>query len=153
MASYGLNSVQSVPLNQGAIFDTISGCPRGLVLHENQTATVILRGVPFRPCQRVVKYKVTAISNIALTEGATIVPIGVALVSNGEVRPASLAISTPTAVLAYDNVTVSDIINVPVGCCFMVSIDNVVASDADGYTPAPTILMKNLNININRIDN
>ena len=152
MPSYGFNPVQGVPLNQGAIFDTVNGCRRGLVIHEDQTATIILRGAGGCPCQSSVKYKITAISNIALPEGATVTPIAVALVSNGEVRPASRAISTPAAALEYDNVTVSDIIEVPRGCCFMVSVRNVAASEEATYTPAPVINMQNLNITVDQIN-
>lgn len=152
MPSYGFNPVQGVPLNQGAIYDTVNPCTRGIVLHEDQTATTILRGVPKCPCKRSAKFKVTAISNIALPEGATVTPIAVALVSNGEVRPTSRAISTPAAALVYDNVTASDIIEVPIGCCFMVSIRNVAASEEATYTPAPVINMQNLNITVDQVE-
>lgn len=151
MPSYGLNAVQAVPLNQGAIFDTINGCNRGYIIHEDQTATTILRGVVSCPCKKSAKYKVTAIANIAIPEGGTVTPIAVALVANGEVRPTSRAISTPAAALEYNNVTVSDIIEVPAGCCFMISLDSVVASSETTYTPAPSINMQNLNITIDKI--
>lgn len=151
MPSYGFNPVQGVPLNQGAIFDTVNGCRRGLVIHENETATIILRGIVNSPCERSAKYKVTAIANIALPEGATVTPIAVALTVNGEVRPASRAISTPAAALDYDNVTSSDIIEVPRGCCYMVSFRNVAASEETGYVPAPVINMQNLNLTVDRV--
>ena len=151
MPSYGYVPVQLVPLNTGAIFDTIVPCTKGLVLHENQTPFVILRGVPNCPCQRVARYKVTAISNIALPEGATVVPIAVGLTVMSAVRPDSIAISTPTAVGDFNNVTCSDIIDVPRGCCLFVGIANVPASSDAGYTPADTIDMRNLNITVEKL--
>ena len=148
MPSYGYNQVQGVPLNQGAIFNTVSGCGCncGRIWHENETPTAILRG---GNCGA--KYKVTAISNIALPENATVVPIAVALVVDGVVRPTSRAISTPAAALEYDSVTASDIITVPRGCCFRVALENVSASEVAGYVPAPLINMQNLNITINPV--
>lgn len=152
MASFGWNPVQSVPLNTGAVFDTLIPCNRGLVLHENQTPYVILRGAPNCNCQRVARYKVTAISNIALPEGATpVVPIAVALTVMGAARPDSRAIATPAAAGDYTNVTCSDFIDVPRGCCFIVGIANVSASDEAGYTPADTINMQNLNITVDKV--
>lgn len=151
MPSYGYVPVQSVALNTGAIFDTMIPCTKGLVLHENQTPFVILRGITDCPCKRVARYKVSAISNIALPTGATVVPIAVALTVMGVARPDSVAIATPAAVGDYFNVTCSDIIDVPRGCCFFVGIANVAASDAEGYTPAPIINMQNLNITVEKV--
>lgn len=151
MPSYGYNPVQGVALNQGAIFNTINGCRMGKIWHEDETGSAILRGIPKRPCQCSAKYQVTAIANIALPTGATVVPIAVALTVDGEVRPTSRAISTPAAVLDYDNVTASDIIEVPRGCCFRIALDNVSASEEEGYVPAPLINMQNLNIYINQV--
>lgn len=151
MPSYGFNPVQSVLLNTGAIFDTIIPCNRGLVLHENQTPFVILRGIPSCPCRRTAKYKVTAISNIAIPEGGTVTPIATALTVMGIARPDSRAVVTPAAAGDYFNVTCSDIIDVPRGCCFFVGIANVAASDDAGYTPAPIIDMQNLNITVEEV--
>lgn len=151
MPSYGYNPVQSVPLNQGAIFNTINGCNRGLVLHENGSGMIILRGAVDRPCQRIARYKVTAISNIALPEGATVVPIAVALGVNGETRQDSRAIFTPAAVGDYGNVTCSDFIDVPRGCCLFLSIKNVAASSDPAYVPASVIDMQNLNITVDKV--
>lgn len=148
MPSYGYNQLQSVPLNQGAVFNTVSGCGCncGRIWHENETPSAILRGG-----YRGSKYKVTAVSNIGLPEGATVVPIAIALAVDGNVRPTSRAISTPSAALEYNNVTASDIITVPSGCCFRIAIENVSASEETGYVPAPTINMQNLNITINPV--
>ncbi len=151
MASFGYNAVQTIPLNQGAVYNAIAPCPYGYVYHEDETSNMILKGVSKYPCKKMARYKVTVDGNIALPTGATVTPIAIALVVNGDVRQISRAIFTPAAVGNYGNVVASDFINVPIGCCFNVSIDNVVASEEDGYTPAANILMQNLNINVDRV--
>lgn len=151
MPSYGYNQVQGVPLNQGAIFNTVNGCRRGNIWHENETPLAILKGRPLCQCAPSAKFKITAISNIALPEGAAVTPIAVALLVDGVARPTSRAISTPAAALDYDNVTASDIIEVPKGCCFRVGIGNVSASEEADYVPAQLINMQNLNITVEQI--
>ena len=151
MPSYGYNQVQSVPLNQGAIFNTVNGCRRGTIWHEDETPLAIIRGVPRCQCNSSAKFKITAIANIALPEGAAVAPIAVALLVDGVVRPTSRAISTPAAALDYDNVVASDIIEIPKGCCFRVAFGNVSASEETGYVPAQLINMQNLNITIDQV--
>ena len=151
MPAYGYNPVQGVALNQGATFNTVIGCNKGLVLHEDGSGIIIMRGIVDCPCQGFARYKVTAISNIALPDGATVVPIAVALSVNGETRPTSRAIVTPAAVGDYFNVTCSDFIDVPKGCCFSLSIRNVPASEDPTYTPAPLINTQNLNITVDKV--
>lgn len=151
MPSFGYNPVQSVALNTGAIFDTMIPCGKGLILHENQTPYLILKGNTDYRCQRFARYKVSAISNIALPTGGTVVPIAVALTVMGAARPDSRAIVTPADVEEYFNVTCSDFIDVPRGCCFFVGIANVAASDEAGYVAAPTINMQNLNITVDKV--
>lgn len=153
MPSYGYNPNQGVALNQGAIFNTINGCNQGLIWHEDQTSSAIIRGIPPCPCKNSRKYKVTAIANIALPEGATVVPIAIAFAIDGEVRSTSRAIFTPAAVGDYGNVTASDIIEVPRGCCFRISVQNVSASEEAAYVPASAIDMQNLNITIDPLRN
>lgn len=151
MPSYGYNQIQGVALNQGAIFNTINGCRRGKIWHEDETPLAVIKGIPNCQCASSAKFKVTAIANIALPEGATVTPIAVALLVDGVVRPTSRAISTPAAALEYDNVTASDIIEIPRGCCFRVGFGNVAASEETGYVPAQLINMQNLNIAIEQV--
>lgn len=151
MPSYGYNAIQTVALNQGAIVNTISGCPCGKILHEDETPTILLRGIPKTFGAAFAKYKVTAIANIALPEGVTIVPIAVAFSVDGDVRITTRAISSPTVVDTYDNVTVSDIIRVPRGCCSRIRFGNVSASEAADYVPAQNINVQNLNITIDQV--
>jgi hypothetical protein len=84
--------------------------------------------------------------NIALPEGATVGPISVSLAINGESLPTSNAIVTPAAVDQYFNVTSVATIDVPIGCCFNVSLENT----SLGETTNPTINMQNANLVITR---
>lgn len=148
MAEYLENGVQSVLLNQPAIFDSSIPCTRGNVYHEDGTGIFILRG---NTCNCFARYQVVFNGNIAIPEGGTVGAIAVALAVNGEERPTSRAIYTPAAVAEYGNVTSTAIITVPKGCCFSLSLRSVPASDDPTVTPAPVINLQNANLTITRI--
>ena len=148
MAEYLSNPVQTVALNQAAVFDASIPCNRGNVFHEDGTGNFILRG---NPPNCFARYQVVFNGNIALPEGATVTPIAVALTVNGEIRPTSRAIYTPAAAEQYGNVTSTAIITVPRGCCFNLALRSVPASEDPTVTPAPLISLQNANITINRI--
>lgn len=148
MAEYLANDVQSVALNQPAIFTASIPCTRGFVYHEDETGIFILRGITTGCFAR---YQVTFNGNIAVPEGGTAGPIAVALAVNGEPRVTSRAIFTPAAVDTYGNVTSTAIVTVPKGCCFTLSLRSVSATDDPTATPAPVINLQNANLVINRI--
>lgn len=150
-AEYLANGVQEVNLNSPIVLSASIPCNKGYVFHEDETGIFILRGVVNNPCSNYAVYQVTFNGNIALPEGATVVPIAVALTVNGETRPTSRAIFTPTAVEEYGNVTSTAIVRVPRGCCFSMSIDNVPASTDPTIDPAPVIEVQNANVVISRI--
>ena len=149
MAEYLANAVQTVNLNDAAIFTASIPCNKGYVYHEDETGIFILRGITNNCFAR---YQVTFNGNIAIPTGGTVGPIAMALTVNGEIRPTSRAISNPAAVEAYDNVTSTAIITVPKGCCFSVALRAVsgITPPATG-TPAPALLLQNANIVVNRI--
>lgn len=148
MAEYTRNAVQSVPLNQPALFTASIPCNRGYVFHEDGTGIFILRGITNNCFAR---YQVTFNGNIAIPEGGTVGPIAIALTVNGEPRPTSMAIFTPAAVDQYGNVTNTALITVPRGCCFTVSLRYVAADDDPATTPTPVINLQNANLVINRV--
>ena len=148
MAEYLANEVQSVALNQPAIFEASIPCTKGYVYHEDETGIFILRGVTTGCFAR---YQVTFNGNIAVPDGGTVGPIAVALTVNGEPRVTSRAIYTPAAVDEYGNVTSTAIITVPKGCCFTLSIRYVTADEDPATTPTPVIELQNANLVINRI--
>lgn len=148
MAEYLYNEVQSVLLNQAAVFNNSIPCNRGNVFHESNTGVFTLRG---RTCNCFARYQVDFNGNIAVPTGGTVGPIAVALAVNGEVRPTSRAIVTPAAVEEYFNVTSTAIIDVPAGCCSSLSLRAVAASNDPTVTPAPVIELQNANLRITRI--
>lgn len=144
------NPIQEVALNSPILFDTSIPCGRGLIYHENNTGNFILKGSG-NGCNQYAQYQVTFNGNIALPEGADIVPIAVALVVNGEPRLTSRAIFEPSAVGEYGNVTATAIVKVPQCCCFSLGVENVSASSDPTVTPAPIIEVQNANLTITRI--
>lgn len=148
MAEYLANAVQSISLNQPAIFTASIPCTRGFVYHEDETGIFILRGVTNNCFSR---YQVTFNGNIAIPTGGAVTPIAVALTVNGEPRQTSRAIFVPAAVDTYGNVTSTAIITVPKGCCFTLSVRYVAADEDPATTPTPVIEMQNANLVINRV--
>lgn len=147
------NPLQEVALNAPILFDTSIPCSRGNIYHENNTGNFILKGASGSGncCNQFAQYQVTFNGNIALTEGATLVPIAVALAVNGEPRLTSRAIFTPAAVEEFGNVTSTAIIKVPRCCCFSLSVDAVPATTDPTVTPASLIEVQNANLTITRI--
>lgn len=147
-AEYLANAVQAVALNAPVNFTASIPCRKGYIYHEDGTGIFTLRGITD---QCVAVYQITFNANIALPEGAEVVPIAVALTVSGEPRLTSRAIYTPAAVDEYGNVTSTAIVKIPRGCCFNVSVDAVPASEDPTVTPAPIINVQNANIVIDRI--
>ena len=148
MAEYLANAVQSISLNQPAIFTASIPCNRGYVYHEDETGIFILRGITPNCFAR---YQVTFNGNIAIPTGGAVTPIAIALTVNGEPRQTSRAIFVPAAVDTYGNVTSTAIITVPRGCCFTLSVRYVAADEDPATTPTPVIEMQNANLVVNRV--
>lgn len=144
MAEFTYNPVQEVAANQNVIFNSAISCNKGYVLHRNESGIVTLRGIVNNPCGRFARYRVQFDANIAVPEGGTAGPITVALAIDGEAIQTSNAIVTPTVVDAYFNVVSFAIIDVPVGCCYTISVKNT--SD-----PAQSINVQNANLEVTRI--
>jgi hypothetical protein len=153
MADYGYNEIQSVALNSPIIFRSVNPCQQGFVYHEDETGNFLLRNIlSNNSCNsKFVYFQVTFNGNIALPEGATVVPIAIALVVNGESRPTSRAIFTPAVVDEYGNVTATAIIKVPRCCCFTLGVEPVVATSDATVVPAPLINVQNANLTISRV--
>lgn len=150
-AEYLANAVQNVALNSPVAFTASIPCNKGYVYHEDETGIFILRGIVNNPCNCFATYQVTFNGNIALPEGATVAPIAVSIVVNGEPRLTSRAIASPSTTEEYRNVTSTAIIRVPRGCCFSLSVENIPASEDPTITPAPVITVQNANFVVNRI--
>lgn len=158
MAEFTYNPVQTVQPNQPVVLNTSIGCPRGYVLHRNESGIVTLRGIVNNACANFARYQVTFNGNIAIPDGGTVGPISVALALDGEPILTSRAIVTPAATATdppttenFFNVTSTAIITVPKCCCFNVSVENTSESATPATTPAPAILVQNANLTVARI--
>lgn len=151
MAEFTYNPIQLVQPNQVVVLQTTIGCPKGYVLHRNNSGIVTLRGIVNNPTSCFARYQVTFNGNIAVPEGGTVGPISVSLAIDGEPLLTSRAIVTPAAVDEYFNVTSTAIVTVPKGCCFNVSVENTSESATPETTPAPAINVQNANMTVQRI--
>lgn len=141
MPEFVFNDPQVVQPNQPVILRTALACRCGLVMHRNESGIITLRGGN--------RYQVTFNANIAVPEDGTVQPISVALAIDGEPVLTSRAIVTPAAVDEYFNVTSTDIVVVPCGCCLNVSVENT-SESVDG-APAPAINVQNSNLTVSRL--
>ena len=155
MAEFTKNEIQTVNPNQPVTLETTIGCPKGYVYHRNGSGIVTLRGYTNNCFAR---YQVTFNGNIAVPSTGTAGPIAVSIALDGEPILTSRAIVTPAGVATdppttenFFNVTSTAIINVPKGCCFNVSVENVSESTDPATTPAPPILVQNANMTVARI--
>lgn len=151
MAEFTYNPVQLVNPNQPIILNTSIPCPKGYVLHRNESGIVTLRGAVNNQFSCFARYQVTFNGNIAVPEGGTPGPIAIALTLGGEPILTSRAIVTPAAADEYFNVTSTAIITVPKGCCFNVSVENVSESATPATVPATQINVQNANLVVSRI--
>ena len=149
MAEFTYNPIQTVNPNQPVILNDSIKCNKGYVYHRNESGVVTLRGIVNNPCNSFARYQVTFNGNIALSEGATVGPVAIALSESGEPILTSRAIVTPAAVGDFFNVTSTAIITVPRGCCFDISVENV--SEGEAGAVAPQIDVQNSNLTITRI--
>lgn len=144
MAEFTYNPVQTVNANQPVILNNSIPCNKGYVYHRNESGVVTLRGIVNNCNACFARYKVTFNANIAVPEGGTAGPIAIAVSQSGEPILTSRAVVTPTAVDAYFNVTSPAIIDVPRGCCFDISVENI----SDSGDP---INVQNANLVVERI--
>lgn len=158
MAEFTYNPVQLVQPNQPVILNDSIRCPKGYVLHRNESGIVTLRGIVRNACACFARYQVTFNGNIGIPTGGTApAAISVALAIDGEPILTSKAIVTPAAATEaapsnenYFNVTSTAIITVPKECCLNVSVENT-SEGATPTDPAPAINVQNANLTVTRI--
>jgi len=151
MAEFVYNEIQLVQPGASALINTAIGCNRGYVLHRSGSGILTLRGLVNNPCAHFARYRVAYDGNIAVPEGSTAGEIQLAIAIDGEVVPTSIAAATPAAVDQYWNVAGFAIIDVPVGCCYTVAVENASVSADPATTPALPLNLRNLNIEVTRI--
>jgi hypothetical protein len=151
MAEFTYNEIQLIQPGASALLDTAIGCNRGYVLHRPGSGILTLRGMANNPCARFARYRVAYDGNIAVPTGATAGEIQLAIAIGGEVVPTSIAAATPAAVDQYWNVNGFAIVDVPVGCCYTVAVENASVSADPATTPALALNLRNLNVEVTRI--
>lgn len=134
MAEYNYIQRQTVAPAGNFLLNDAIPCTRGYVIHRHGSGIVTLRGIVNNPCCGFARYKVVVNGNIAISEGATVAPIAIAIAVDGEELQVSKAIVTPAAIGDFFNVTCVATIDVPRGCCNSISVENVPASTEAGYT-------------------
>lgn len=116
------NAIQEVAANQNVLFtDTVvkGNCS---IVHREGSGLVTVRGITDQ-CRA--RYKVSFGGNVAIPTGGTVGPILLAIAINGEGIAASTVISTPAAVEEYNNVFSAVFLDVPRGCCYTISVQNL----------------------------
>ena len=151
MAEFTYNEIQLIQPGASALLDTAIGCNKGYVLHRPGSGILTLRGMVNNPCARFARYRVAYDGNIAVPTGATAGEIQLAIAIGGEVVPTSIAAATPAAVDQYWNVNGFAIVDVPVGCCYTVAVENASVSADPATTPALALNLRNLNVEVTRI--
>ena len=116
------NAIQEVAANQNVLFtDTVvkGNCS---IVHREGSGLVTVRGITDQ-CRA--RYKVSFGGNVAIPTGGTVGPILLAIAINGEGIAATTVISTPAAVEEYNNVFSAVFLDVPRGCCYTISVQNL----------------------------
>ena len=153
MAEFGYNELQTLAPGAAAILENLRPCTRRpqLVMHENLSPTISLRGnnpclCPCADAHYLVKFS----GNIAIPEGGTPAEIQMAIALNGQILPLTLAAATPAAAEQFWHVSGEKTIVVSPGCCPSVTVVNASVSADPATTPAPTLVIRNLNVTVNR---
>ena len=134
------NAIQTVGIGQVVIF-TETAIPGNIsMIHREGSGLVGLRGLTNG--QLRARFLVNFSANIAVPTGETVGPISLAIAINGEPVATSTMISTPAAVEEYNNVSAGIFIDVPVGCCSQISVEN---------TSTIPVNVQNANLMIERV--
>lgn len=134
------NAVQTVAVNQAVLFTETAVSGNYSMIHREGSGLVGLRGLPNGQCRA--RFLVEFGANVAVPTGETVGPVSLAIAINGEPVATSSMISTPAAVEEYNNVSASLYIDVPIGCCSQISVENI------GTIP---ISVQNANLIVERV--
>ena len=122
------NDTQTVESNEAVSYATALSSGSQSILWRAGSAIITLRGIGPQLRSR---FRVTYHANVALSSGAEVAPIEVAICVSGEALAPSRAVSTPAAVSEFNNVSATTLIDVPAGCCVQVSLANIGTSSTD----------------------
>jgi hypothetical protein len=122
------NAVQTVLTNQSVLFTDTVAPGNCAVMHRAGSGLVTVKG---NTNQCRARYRITFAGNMALSTGATVEPISLAIAVEGETLPATTMTITPAAVGDFWNVFGHTFLDVPRGCCMSVSVKNISAQSID----------------------
>lgn len=122
------NGLQTVETDNSILFQTALSSNSPSIIWRAGSGLITLRGIG--PQLRA-RFRVAYHGNVALSEGAAVEPIILALRINGEGVASSRTISTPAAVQQFNNVAASTFIDVPAGCCTTISLGNIGTTNID----------------------
>ena len=117
------NAIQTVPVNQDVLFTGTSVRGNASIMHREGSGIVTVSGLMNGQCRA--RFRAVFGANIAVPTGETVGPVELAIAINGEGVPTSRMISTPIDVENYNNVSTDIYIDVPIGCCTQLSVQNV----------------------------
>ena len=117
------NAVQTVAVNQNVLLTDTVVSGNCSIVHRSGSGLVTLRGLTNNQCRA--RFRVTFGANIAVPTGGTAEAISLAITINGEGVATTTMITTPAAVLEYNNVFSSIFLDVPRGCCSQISVKNI----------------------------
>jgi len=122
------NDTQTIEANNAVPFTTALSSGSQSILWRAGSSIITLRGIGPQLRSR---FRVSYHANVALSTGATVAPIEVAIRVSGEALAPSRAVSTPAAVEDFNSVGATTLIDVPAGCCVQVSLANIGTSSID----------------------
>ena len=130
------NELQTVEVNDAVLFQSALSSNSPSIIWRAGSGLITLRGLGPQPRAR---FRIAFHANVALSEGATVAPIMLALRINGEGVASSRVISTPAAVQDFNNVAASTFIDVSSGCCTTISLGNIGTANTDIENASMTI--------------
>ena len=116
------NALQTVNENQNVLFTDTVICGSCSMLHRNGSGLITVKGITDQ-CRA--RFKVTFGGNIAIPADGTVEEISLAISLDGEAIGTTTMIVTPAAVEEFWNVYGAIFVEVPKGCCYSLSVQNI----------------------------
>lgn len=116
------NAIQLVNANQNVLFTDTAIPGSCSIVHRDGSGLVTLRGLANGQCRA--RFRVIFGGNIAIPIGQSVLPIELAIAINGEPVASTRMIVTPPAANQYFNVASAVYLDVPIGCCSQISVQN-----------------------------
>ena len=122
------SGIQTVEANQSVTFQSAVSANSQSILWRAGSSIITLRGIGPQLRSR---FRVSYHANVALSSGAEVAPIEVAIRVSGEALAPSRAVSTPAAVGDFNSIGATTLIDVPAGCCVPITLANIGTSSTD----------------------